>query len=137
MGRVLIAILIIVAVIVCCHCIYNIGAVYVQETGVQETGNPRSVDALSVTDSQCDIDTWVSGWGWPGLEKEVECVAYVVGSGETLWQIAKKYYPDLHTGRVVWFIRHINNRQGADGPILQPGDVIIIPDPMRYGIGRK
>ena len=80
---------------------------------------------------------WLSldQWHWP--EETIDCVEYVVGNGDTLWGIVERYYPDSHTGEMVWAIRKANDLLGPGGPILQPGQVIYIPDPMMYGVGRE
>ena len=33
--------------------------------------------------------------------------------------------------------RKVSGLEHAEGPVLQPGQVIIIPDPMMYGVGRE
>ena len=80
---------------------------------------------------------WLSldQWHWP--EETIDCVEYVVGNGDTLWGIVERYYPDSHTGEMVWAIRSANDLLGPGGPILQPGQVLWIPDPMMYGVGRR
>ena len=72
-------------------------------------------------------------WHWP--EETIDCVSYTVGVGDTLWGIVERYYPDSHTGEMVWAIRVANDLAGSSGPILQPGQVIWIPDPEQYGVG--
>jgi len=80
---------------------------------------------------------WLSldQWHWP--EETIDCVSYTVGVGDTLWGIVERYYPDAHTGEMVWAIRSANDLLGPGGPILQPGQVLWIPDPMMYGVGRE
>ena len=80
---------------------------------------------------------WLSldQWHWP--EETIDCVEYVVGNGDTLWGIVERYYPDAHTGEMVWAIRSANDLCGADGPMLRPGQVLWIPDPAMYGVGRE
>jgi len=74
-----------------------------------------------------------TGWRWP--EEQIECVSYVVGRGDTLWTIAYRYYPDDRAGDVIWAI-YTANDLGARSSSIEPGDVILIPDPLRYGVGR-
>jgi len=64
---------------------------------------------------------------------DYRCVSYTVGVGDTLWGIVSRYYPDAHTGEMVWAIRSANDLCGADGPMLRPGQVLWIPDPAMYG----
>ena len=80
---------------------------------------------------------WLSldQWHWP--EETIDCVSYTVGVGDTLWGIVERYYPDAHTGEMVWAIRSANDLLGPGGPILQPGQVLWIPDPMIYGVGAR
>jgi len=80
---------------------------------------------------------WLSldQWHWP--EETIDCVEYVVGNGDTLWGIVERYYPDSHTGEMVWAIRVANDLAGSSGPVLQVGQKIWIPDPMMYGVGRE
>lgn len=49
---------------------------------------------------------------------------YIVGSGETLWSIAKENYPNENTGEIVWEIRQLNS-VSVD---IQPGQVIYLPE---------
>ena len=74
-------------------------------------------------------------WHWP--EETIDCVSYTVGVGDTLWGIVERYYPDAHTGEMVWAIRVANDLAGSSGPVLQVGQKIWIPDPMMYGVGRE
>jgi len=74
-------------------------------------------------------------WHWH--EETIDCVSYTVGQGDTLWSIANRYYPDEHTGEMVWAIRKVNELLDLGGPILQPGQVLWIPDPMIYGVGKR
>ena len=82
-------------------------------------------------------DDWLplDAWHWP--EETIDCVSYMVGNGDTLWGIVSRYYPDAHTGEMVWAIRSANDLCGADGPMLRPGQVLWIPDPAMYGVGVK
>ncbi|MEW6104771.1 MAG: LysM domain-containing protein [Bacillota bacterium] len=73
----------------------------------------------------------MGGWRWP--EEHIECVAYTVGRGDTLRAIAHRYYPDDRADDVVWAIRMANNLARPEDLALRPGDVILIPDPLRYG----
>lgn len=77
----------------------------------------------------------LGGWQWP--EEHVECVSYVVGEGDTLWAIAGRYYPERDPWEVVWAIRQANGLEGAEGPLIRPGDRLWIPDPGKYGVGRR
>ena len=86
---------------------------------------------VAATDDWLPLDTW----HWH--EETIDCVSYMVGQGDTLWGIVERYYPDAHTGEMVWAIRSANDLCGADGPVLRPGQVLWIPDPAMYGVGRK
>ena len=96
------------------------------------TAEPVTVAA---TDDVGRIWLPLDTWHWP--EETIDCVSYMVGNGDTLWGIVSRYYPDAHTGEMVWAIRKANDLLGPGGPILQPGQVIYIPDPMMYGVGRE
>lgn len=50
---------------------------------------------------------------------------YLVQKGDTLWQIAERYYPNQHTGKQVYMLRKTNNIDNAGE--LQIGSVLIIP----------
>jgi len=50
-----------------------------------------------------------------------------------LWAIAYRYYPDDRASAVVWAI-YTANDLGAGSSSIEPGDVILIPDPLRYGV---
>ena len=80
---------------------------------------------------------WLSLDDWHWHEETIDCVSYTVGVGDTLWGIVERYYPGAHTGEMVWAIRKANDLLGPGGPILQPGQVLWIPDPMMYGVGRE
>jgi phage tail protein X len=82
-------------------------------------------------------DDWLSLDTWHWHEETIDCVSYTVGNGDTLWSIANRYYPDEHTGEMVWAIRKVNDLLGPGGPILQPGQELWIPDPAMYGVGAK
>jgi len=86
---------------------------------------------IAATDDWLSLDTW----HWP--EETIDCIGYIVGQGDTLWGIVERYYPDAHTGEMVWAIRKANDLCGADGPVLRPGQELWIPDPMMYGVGVK
>lgn len=77
----------------------------------------------------------VGRWQWP--EEHIECVAYVVGRGDSPRAIAHRYYPDHRADEVLWAIWVVNGL--ADGRVmaLSPGDVILIPDPIRYGFRKR
>lgn len=75
------------------------------------------------------------GWRWH--EEHIECVEYVVGVGDTLWSIAGRYFPERRRDEVVWLIREVNGLTGPEGPVLRPGQVLLIPDPAIYGVGRR
>ena len=67
------------------------------------------------------------------------CVFHSEQSGYavfTVWGIVERYYPDAHTGEMVWAIRKANDLTGPGGPVLQPGQELWMPDPMMYGVGR-
>jgi phage tail protein X len=80
---------------------------------------------------------WLSLDDWHWHEETIDCVSYTVGFGDTLWGIVERYYPDAHTGEMVWAIRVANDLTGSSGPVLQVGQKIWIPDPMMYGVGRE
>ncbi|NPV80708.1 MAG: LysM peptidoglycan-binding domain-containing protein [Firmicutes bacterium] len=78
----------------------------------------------------------VREWHWP--TQEYECVPYIVQwDDHSIWTIAAKLYPGQHTGRMVWAIRRASKLEGPDGPVIRPGQVLWIPDPALYGVGRK
>ncbi len=80
---------------------------------------------------------WLPLDTWHWHEPTIDCVEYTVGCGDTLWGIVERYYPDAHTGEMVWAIRVANDLVGSSGPVLQVGQKIWIPDPMMYGVGRE
>ena len=80
---------------------------------------------------------WLSLDDWHWHEETIDCVSYTVGFGDTLWGIVERYYPDAHAGEMVWAIRSANDLCGADGPMLRPGQVLWIPDPRQYGVGKR
>ncbi len=90
---------------------------------------------VASTDEPGGIWLPLDTWHWH--EETIDCVSYTVGVGDTLWGIVSRYYPDTHTGEMVWAIRSANGLCGADGPVLRPGQVLWIPDPMEYGVGRE
>lgn len=51
--------------------------------------------------------------------------AVMVDYGDTLWAIAKRYYPNAHTGKVVEAIRELN--PGIDPGKLKVGQWIDLP----------
>ena len=50
---------------------------------------------------------------------------WVVGPGDTLWQIAARCYPGEHTGQMVAAIREAN--PGVDPGRLQVGQTLMLP----------
>lgn len=50
--------------------------------------------------------------------------SHIVQPNETLWGIAKKHYPDGHTGEMVFEIRKFNKLTHAN---IIPGQVLKIP----------
>ncbi len=76
-------------------------------------------------------DTLTDAWPW--TRDEVECIGYVVQSGDTLWGICSRLYPDEITEKAVWSIRVANDLTGPSGPILQAGQQLWVPDPAEYG----
>ncbi len=76
----------------------------------------------------------VGKWYWQ--DDYYECVEYVVGRGDTMWGIAKRYYPDEDPRKVEWMIRRANGLEGPEGPVLRPGQRLWIPDPQVYGVGK-
>jgi nucleoid-associated protein YgaU len=107
--------------------------VVVSSAGAYIIKDIRKAEPVTVaaTDDWLPLDTW----HWP--EETIDCVSYTVGQGDTLWGIVERYYPDAHTGEMVWAIRVANDLAGSSGPVLQVGQKIWIPDPMMYGVGRK
>lgn len=55
--------------------------------------------------------------------------AVTVCPGDTLWSIAKEFYPDVHTGKAVEAIRELN--PGIDPGRLQVGQTIFLPREVR------
>jgi LysM repeat protein len=55
--------------------------------------------------------------------------AVMVAPGDTLWGLAKEFYPDQHTGKVVEAIRELN--PGIDPGKLQVGQWIRLPKEVR------
>lgn len=90
---------------------------------------------IAATDDVGRIWLPLDTWHWH--EPTIDCVSYTVGVGDTLWGIVERYYPGAHTGEMVWAIRKVNDLLGPGGPMLQPGQVLWIPDPMMYGVGRE
>ena len=90
---------------------------------------------VAATDEPGGIWLPLDTWHWH--EETIDCVSYTVGVGDTLWGIVERYYPDAHTGEMVWAIRVANDLAGSSGPVLQVGQKIWIPDPMMYGVGRE
>ena len=90
---------------------------------------------VAATDEPGGIWLPLDTWHWH--EETIDCVSYTVGVGDTLWGIVERYYPDSHTGEMVWAIRVANDLAGSSGPVLQVGQKIWIPDPMMYGVGRE
>ena len=120
-------------VIVMRRTILLLALVVVSSAGAYIIKDIRKAEPVTVaaTDDWLPLDTW----HWP--EETIDCVEYVVGNGDTLWGIVERYYPDAHTGEMVWAIRSANDLLGPGGPILQPGQVLWIPDPMIYGVGAR
>lgn len=73
-------------------------------------------------------------WHW--RQESFECVEYVVGRDDTLWGIAERYYPDQDPRKMVWAISKASKLEGPDGPVIKPGQILWIPDPALYGVGR-
>jgi len=63
------------------------------------------------------------GYMAPAQEIPETPVSHVVEQGETLWGIAREYYPHCHTGERVYEIREKNGIE----PNIQPGQVIKLP----------
>jgi len=55
--------------------------------------------------------------------------AVMVAPGDTLWGLAKEFYPDQHTGKVVEAIRELN--PGIDPGKLQVGQWIRLPKEVK------
>ena len=92
---------------------------------------------LAAADESELCGPWLSLDDWHWHEETIQCREYIVGQGDTLWGIARRYYPGKHTGEMVWAIRVANDLAGSSGPVLQVGQKIWIPDPMMYGVGRE
>lgn len=58
---------------------------------------------------------------------------YVVVPNDTLWQIAKRYYPDADPREVVDAIRELND---VEPHRLRPNDVLILPTAVKTRRGR-
>jgi len=82
-------------------------------------------------------DDWLplDAWHWP--EETIDCVSYMVGNGDTLWGIVERYYPDAHTGEMVWAIRKANDSPGSWWSYPATGSGVVDTDPMEYGVGRE
>ena len=52
-------------------------------------------------------------------------LAVTVAPGDTLWGIAKRYYPGEHTGKKVFEIQQLN--PGLDPGRLMPGQTVWLP----------
>ena len=52
--------------------------------------------------------------------------AVAVKPGDTLWGIAREYYPGMHTGQMVELIRQAN--PGVDPGALQIGQRVVLPE---------
>ena len=54
-------------------------------------------------------------------------IEHTVEPGETLWQIAQHYRPDVDPRQVVWEIRQVNDI----GAVIYPGQVVRVPSGMQ------
>lgn len=61
----------------------------------------------------------------PGEADNAEIIPVIVEPGDTLWSIARRYYPDKHTGQMVEVIRQLN--PDLDTGRLQVGQVVWLP----------
>lgn len=59
----------------------------------------------------------------------LDTFSVIVRPGDTLWSIARRMYPDRHTGEMVFEIRRLN--PGIDPGRLQVGQRIRLPKPRR------
>lgn len=54
-------------------------------------------------------------------------IVHTVERYQTLWQIAKTYHPDKDPRLVIAYIRKINGLEGPSGPVIHPGQEILVP----------
>jgi len=59
------------------------------------------------------------------IDRPLTTIPVVICPGDTLWSIAKTYYPDKHTGQMVEVIRQLN--PDVDPGRLQVGQVVWLP----------
>jgi len=75
-------------------------------------------------------------WGFSAREKAEKAyldylrqtaVVHTVERYQTLWQIAEAYHPDRDPRLTVFYIRKINGLEGPGGPVIHPGQKILVP----------
>ena len=73
---------------------------------------------------RADMETWAETTVLTIDEPEERFV--VVKPGDTLWQIARREYPDGHTGKMVYEILAVNPEIGRDC-VIRPGQKVRLP----------